>query len=94
MYKMWYRQTFKECTYKRFALNWDPMHCLELDHKHSSVPKAIQDSLDLIQETIKEFGYGKNFETFYNCSKSIDEFFYKPKIFKTMKFIPHTETVI
>lgn len=84
----------KSALIRDIAVNWDPMHCLELAHKHSSVPKAIQDSLDLIQETMKEFGYGKNFETLLNCSKSFDDFFYKPKIFKTMKFIPHTETVI
>lgn len=36
----------------------------------------------------------KNFETSYSCTKRFDEFFYKSKIIKTMKFIPHAETVI
>lgn len=36
----------------------------------------------------------KNFEASYSCTKRFDEFFYKSKIIKTMKFIPDTETVI
>lgn len=63
-------------------------------NKHATMPKVIKDSLDLIQNCMKEFNSGKNFEVLSSAATNFSHFFYKPKIFKTMKFVSYCATVI
>ena len=84
----------KSALVRDVPVTWDPMHRLELCLKHAALPKIIKDSFDLIQDSMKEFNYGKNFETLSNSAEKFNDFFYKPKLFKSMKFVAHCNTVI
>lgn len=48
-------------------VSWDPMHRLELVQVHSD-SKIVQDSLALINTCMKEFMWGKSFESLNECA--------------------------
>lgn len=74
-------------------LMWDPMYILLLVKKNSPTPTVVLDALTLVQDTMKEFHSGKGFELLSENATNFDEILYKPKVFKTMKFISLCEIV-
>lgn len=82
-----------ELALENISVSWDLMHRIELAEKHSSVPELIQKGHTLIDEAMKEFSTGKNYELLLQSSKEFEDYFYKPKAFKTMKFASYSESV-
>lgn len=78
---------------KNVLVSWDPMHKIELIKKHANTPKIVTEAFDLIHDAMKNFSSGKSFEVLLKCSEQFPGFFYRPKLFKTMKFSAHCETV-
>lgn len=70
------------------------MHHLELAHKHADMPKVVKDSFELVQDVMKEFNFGKNYDVLVHCAENLNECFYKPKTLKSMKFVAYCETVL
>ena len=83
----------KELVLEDLSVSWDIMHRIELAEKHSAVPELIQKGHTLIDEVMKEFSTGKKYELLLQSSKEFEDYFYKPKSFKTMKFASHSEVV-
>lgn len=73
--------------------SWDMMHRIELIQKHSEMPDIIKKAHCLINDSMKEFMYGSKYEKLLKSSEEFSDFFYKPKIFKTMKFASHCKDV-
>lgn len=69
------------------------LHRIELIKKHAEMPKIVEDVHSLIHETIKEFSVGKSYEKLLKCSEEFENFFYKPKLFKTMKFAAYSNEI-
>ena len=63
-------------------VTWDPMHHLELCLKHAALPKIMKDLFDRIQDSMKEFNYGKNFEILSNSAEKFSDFFTNPNCSK------------
>lgn len=78
---------------KSILVSWDPMHRIELSKKHADTPKIVAEAFDLVHDAMKNFSSGKSFEVLLKCSEQFSGFFYRPKLFKTMKFSAHCETV-
>lgn len=83
----------EELVLKDISVTWDIMHRIELAEKHSYIPDVIQKGHNLINEAMKEFSTGKKYELLLLASKQFEEYFYKPKPFKSMKFATYSESV-
>lgn len=77
---------------KQLIVSWDPMHRIELAKKHAETPKIVVDALQLIHDTMKQFSTGKSYEILLQFSEDFPNF-YKPKLFKSMKFSSYCEDV-
>lgn len=73
--------------------SWDMMHRIELMQKHSEMPDVVSKAHSLIQESMKQFNYGSKYEALLKCSEGFSDFFYKPKMFKSMKFVAYSKDV-
>ena len=72
---------------------WDPMHLVELIKKNMlKHQKIVADAFQLMHETMKQFSVGKSYEVFLKYAEHFSDF-YKPKLFKTMKFSSYCEDV-
>lgn len=69
------------------------MHRLELAEKHASIPDLVQRGHSLVDDAMKEFPTGKKYELLFESSKEFQEYFYRPKMFKTMKFASYSQSV-
>lgn len=82
-----------ELVLENLSVSWDFMHRIELAEKHSSVPDLVKKCHTLINDAMKEFSSGKKYELLLQSSKEFEDYFYKPKAFKTMKFASYSESV-
>ena len=72
-------------------LSWDPMHKIELCQKDAKTC-FVYNTCEIINSAMKHVKQGKNLETLISFSELCD-IFYKPKIFKDMKFVAHAKNV-
>ena len=73
-------------------LSWDPMHRIELAHKHFHNEQFIENTIAIIHEAMTTFKTGNNFELLLSQKDLVDNF-YQPKIFKDMKFVAYSREV-
>lgn len=82
-----------ELNLKNVLASWDIMHRIELMEKNSEMPNILNKAYNLILECMKEFNYGLKYESLVNISQDFQEFLYRPKLFKTMKFASYSMEV-
>ncbi|GBN10945.1 hypothetical protein AVEN_147279-1 [Araneus ventricosus] len=75
---------------KDIIVSCNPMLKIELIRKHAEVPKIVADAFQLIHDTMKHFSIVKSYEMLL---ENFDDYFYKPKLFKTMKVASYCEDV-
>ncbi|GBM44510.1 hypothetical protein AVEN_192542-1 [Araneus ventricosus] len=82
-----------ELVMDKIAANWDQMHEIELMQKHADTPSIVNAAHSLIHDSMKVFMFGGKYEDVLKCSQDFDEYFYRSKLFKTMKFASYSKEV-
>ena len=78
-------------TESELPLSWDPMHKVELCQKDAKTC-FVFNTCEIINSAMKYVKQGKHLEILISFSELCDTF-YKPKIFKDMKFVAHAQNV-
>ena len=76
-------------------VSWDPMHKIELayeDYQELLPDHFIENTVEIITSTSKEFKWGQNFELLLEF-KDLADVLLVPKIFKDMKMVSHSQSV-